>query len=290
MEFKLKKFQNALNVTRLANIHYFEFTEQYHTDNDRHEFRELVYVDNGSIYVSAEGYSGRLDKNQLIIHKSLEQHSLYCEAQTPPDVIIIGFECDCPELDRFSCTPATLPPEQVRALTEVIKEGRTVFLPPYDVPNLKDMKKRTDFPFGADQMIKLRLEIFLIGLIRSVTVSPDRKDGGAEDGKMREIHDYIENNFYKNITLDELCFIFNTNKTTLCGHFKRVYGTTVIDYVNECRVKKAKVYLRAGDRNVTQIASALGFASIHYFSRIFKKYEHMSPTEYSMTIKSKLGI
>ena len=101
----------------------------------------------------------------------------------PPDVIIIGFECDCPELDRFSCTPATLPPEQVRALTEVIKEGRTVFLPPYDVPNLKDMKKRTDFPFGADQMIKLRLEIFLIGLIRSVTVSPDRKDGGAEDGK-----------------------------------------------------------------------------------------------------------
>ena len=58
MEFKLKKFQNALNVTRLANIHYFEFTEQYHTDNDRHEFRELVYVDNGSIYVSAEGVFG----------------------------------------------------------------------------------------------------------------------------------------------------------------------------------------------------------------------------------------
>ena len=120
MEFKLKKFQNALNVTRIANIHYFEFTEQYHTDNDRHEFRELVYIDNGSIYVSAEGYSGKLNKNQLIIHKSLEQHSLYCDAQTPPNVIIIGFECDCPELDRFSCLPATLSLEQVRALTEVI--------------------------------------------------------------------------------------------------------------------------------------------------------------------------
>ena len=44
-------------------------------------------------------------------------------------------------------------------------------------------------------MIKLRLEIFLIGLIRSVTVSPGQRDGSTDDGKMREIREYIENNF-----------------------------------------------------------------------------------------------
>ena len=80
MEFSLKGFENVLSVTRLANIHYFEFNEQYHTANDRHAFRELVYVDNGSIFVNAENYSGELKKNEIIIHKSLELHSIYCNA------------------------------------------------------------------------------------------------------------------------------------------------------------------------------------------------------------------
>ncbi len=290
MEFKLKEFESVINVTRLANIHYFEFTEQYHTANDKHEFRELVYVDNGSIYVNSDGYSGKLFKNQLIIHKSFEQHSLYCDAQVPPNVIIIGFECSSAELDYFSCTPTMLTSQLIRALTEVIKEGRTVFLPPYDIPNVRDMKKRSDYPFGADQMIKLRLEIFLIGLVRSVIDIPTAAEGFDESGKMREIHDYIQNNFCKNITLDELCFIFNTNKTTLCSKFKEAYGSTVIEYVNQLRIREAKMLLRLGEKNVTQIAASLGFNSVHYFCRSFRKSEHMSPTEYSLTIKSKLGM
>lgn len=290
MEYKLKRFENAVNVTRLANIHYFEFTEQYHTENDCHEFRELVYVDNGEIYVNAEGYSGKLCKNQLIIHKNLEQHSLSCENRVPPNVIIIGFECACAELDRFSFSPVTLTPELIRALTEVVREGRTVFLPPYDVPYVTDMKKRRDYPFGADQMIRLRLEIFLIGLIRNAADAPPADEAFSDSGRMRELYEYIENNFCRNIMLDELCFLFNTNKTTLCKRFKEAYGFTVIEYINRRRIREAKVLLRAGEKNVTQIASQLGFNSVHYFCRSFRKYEHMTPTEYSLTIKSKLGI
>ena len=60
MEYKLKTFQIQLTVSRIANIHYFEFTHNYNTKDDRHAFCELVYVDSGSLHIRAENFSGTL--------------------------------------------------------------------------------------------------------------------------------------------------------------------------------------------------------------------------------------
>ena len=56
--------------------------------------------------------------------------------------------------------------ELQKMIAEIIKEARTVYLPPYDIPNLKDMKKRKKFAFGADQLIKNYLQIFLIKAVQ----------------------------------------------------------------------------------------------------------------------------
>jgi AraC-like DNA-binding protein len=289
MEYKLKRFQNVINVSKIANIHYFEFTNEYHTFKDSHFFRELIYVDNGTVNVEAESYCGVLQKNNIIIHKEGEVHSLTCSDDDAPSVIIIGFECSSPELDVFSSHPTFLSEDMQKLLTEIIKEGRSVFLPPYDVPNLTDMKKRKDYPFGADQMIKLKMETFLIELIRKGIQEEASDSAPSVSGtKINEIHSYITENFKETISLDELCFIFGTNKTTICKSFKKTYGVTVVDYINHLRIKEAKKLLREGKFNQTQISAMVGFSSIHYFSKIFKKNEKIPPTQYIKTIKAKL--
>lgn len=290
MEFKLKQFKKHIEVSRIANIHYFEFTRQYHTFKDNHPFRELIYVDSGLINVESENYSGVLTKNSMIIHKAGETHSLTCVDDNAPSVIIIGFECNCPELDIFSNTPVTLTHDRQKLLTDIIKEGRTVFLPPYDVPNLTDMKKRKDFPFGADQMIKLKLETLFIELIRSTNSTLSTAETVVTNTKINEIYDYINENFREPISLDELCFLYSTNKTTLCSHFKKTYGDTVINYINSLKMREAKRLLREGKYNLTQISSILGFSSIHYFSRLFKLSQGISPSNYIKTIKSRLEV
>lgn len=290
MDFKLKKFKKAVNVTRIANIHYFEFTGEYETFKDKHSFRELVYTDTGKIKVESENYSGILNAGQYIIHKADETHSLSCIEDIAPNVIIIGFECETPELDEFSVDINTLPENCQRLLADIVKEGRTVFMPPYDQPNLKDMKKRKSYPFGADQMVKLKLETFLIELVRSKSaVSNDMLKSGI-NSRIGEIYSYINENFKENVTLDELCFFSGTNKTTLCTEFKKAYGETIVNYINKLRIKEAKKLLREGNFNLTQIAEYVGFSSVHYFSRMFKQREKMSPTDYIKTIKSKLEI
>lgn len=288
MEFKLKRFEKALEVTKIANIHYFEFIKQYHTFKDRHSFRELLYVDSGFIIAESENFSGMVKENQMLIHKADETHSLTCPENEASNVIIIGFECNSFELDSFSDQPVTLNDDQKKLLTEIIKEGRNVFMPPYDVPNQKDMKKKKEYPFGADQLIKLKLETLFIELIRSKTSGVNEENRDILDDKIHEIRKYLDENFKENMTLSELCFLFGTNKTTLCSKFRSSYGETVISYINKLKIKEAKKLLRKGEYNLTEISAIVGFSSVHYFSRIFKQYENKSPSNYIKTIKSRL--
>lgn len=292
MDFKLQKCKIQMNVTRIANIHYFEFTNEYHTSKDAHNFCELIYVDKGTLTVDAENFNGDLSVNQLIIHRPNEVHSLSTSDTVAPNVIIIGFECESDALIPFSQAPVLLTSEHIKALARIMAEGMSIYEPPYDIPNTTYMKKRRDFPFGADQMIKIGLESFLITLVRDFSESEGTKEisGDSTLGNIQAIHQYITENYNTKITLDNLCFLFGTNKTTLCKSFRQEYGTTILNYINSLKIREAKSLLRKNQATETQIAESLGYESIHYFCRQFKKATGQTPKEYARSIRSKLNI
>ena len=284
MEFVLKSFKMDLKITRLANIHYFEFTSNYHTVNDSHEFCELVYVDKGNIEISSDHYTGILYQNQMILHGANQNHSLTCNEEIAPNIIIIGFECKSEALDGLTRSPLTLTEDLQKMLAEIIKEARAVYLPPYNVPNLKNMKKRKEFAFGADQLIKNYLQIFLIKCLRlfeetkSSSIASKKED--VEKSQIYEVKRYLDENYRQKITLEELCFLFNTNKTSLSVHFKQAFDKTIIEYLNALRIKNTKALLREGKYTLTQIADLMHMSSVHYLTALFKKHTGMSPTEY----------
>ncbi len=281
MEFKLQEFDTPLLITRIANVHYFEFTSEYQTIDDSHDFCELLYVDKGSICVYADNYSGILSNNQFIIHKANEIHSLKCNENIFPHVIIIGFECNSEELNIFSKAPVTLPAAHRKMLADVMKEGMNVFAPPYDIPNTLEMKKRKEYPFASEQMLKLNLEAFLISLIREREhLTTDSEAEIQQNKPLSEICKYISEHYTEKILLDNICFLFGTNKTTLCQNFKEEYGITILSYIDQLKIKDAKKLLRTQKLSITQIAEKLGFSSIHYFCRYFKKHTGISPSEY----------
>ncbi len=290
MKFSLKTFKTELAVERIANIHYFEFVEKYYTVDDSHNFCELLYVDNGSIMVKSENYTGLVSHNQLIIHQSNEIHSLMCKEDVAPNVIIIGFECKCDKLEFFSKKPVLLSADHKKMLVEIMQEGMNTYEPPYDTITL-DMKKRKSPVYGSDQMLKIKMESFLITLIRDFGVADESlKKISDEASKVQGVWQYINEHFTEKILLDNLCFLFGTNKTTLCRNFKDTFGLSVNEYINSLKAKEAKRMLREGELSITQISEKLGFNSIHYFCRFFKKATGQSTREYCKSIKSKLHI
>ena len=289
MQYVLKDFETAVSVTRIANIHYFEFTDQYKTHSDAHDFCELIYIDKGALAIESEGFSGTLTDGCMLIHRAGEMHSLSCTGGLAPGVIIIGFSCDSAELSHFSKNPTLLCAKEKRLLSEILKDGMSVYMPPYDMPNTADMKKRESYPFCADQLLKNHLEELLISLIRR------KKDEGSfldvsDSGNtvVSHITQYINEHFTERIALDSLCFLFATNKTTVCREFKREHGKTVLEYVNALKIKEAKRLLRMQKYTATEVAEMVGFSSLHYFSRAFKSVTGNSPKKYLETVLSRL--
>lgn len=283
MEYNLKQFDMPVVVSRLANIHYFELRDDYFTVPDSHSFCELLYVDKGKIWVDSDSFSGELTHGECIVHMADEKHSFRCTGSIAPNLIIIGFECESSALFPLSEKPIIFTASRKKLLAKVVKDGMSVYAPPYGVPNTLDMKKREKYPFGADQMIKLRLENLLILLVRDSMTGSKKYERKCIDGVF-DIYQYITEHYTEKITLDNLAFLFGTNKTTLCKSFKEKYNTTILEFINELRINEAKKLLSEKKLSITEISERLGFASLHYFSRIFKSKEGISPGEYADSI------
>ena len=92
---------------------------------------------------------------------------------------------------------------------------------------------------------------------------------------------YINENYTENIQLDDIAHHTSFSKQYCMRLFKKYMNTTINDYVIELRMKHAAYLLRDTYMNVNEAADYLGFSSVSYFSRVFKKYHGVSPSEYS---------
>lgn len=288
MEFVKKNLNETIIINGIVNVHFFEFIKDYQTINDKHPFYELVFVSSGKLTINSEDFNGDLEKNKLIIHRENEYHSLSCNNESNNTVIIIGFTCKTGnEIERFSKAPITLSDFEIKKLAEIIKEARNVFAPPYNVP-IYNMKKKKNAPYGSEQMLKILLEYFLIGLLRNSYEQENAEEIlTTEKLNVNEIVDYINDNYLEKITIDELSFIFRTNRSTLCKEFKNLTGLTISSYINQKKTELAKNKIVNTNKTFTEIADQLNFESIHYFTKFFKKMTGVSPKAYRKSFKNK---
>ncbi len=91
---------------------------------------------------------------------------------------------------------------------------------------------------------------------------------------------YINANYTRKISLDELCAELNMSKQYCMRIFKRHLHTTINDYILATRMKHAAYCLRYTYMNVNETSNYLGFSSVSYFSRVFKDYYGVAPSEY----------
>lgn len=276
MEYVTKKLYDTLHVSGIVNLHFFTFDNDFTTEGERHPFYELVFVNAGKLHISSEDYSGELEKNQMIIHRAGEEHSLRCTEGMEPSVIIIGFECSSGLIDCFSAFPILLGDAAIKRLAEIVKEGRNVFKPPYNTP-VYDMKKKKHQPLGAEQLLRLSLESFLLLLLREYPAADGAEDKSEAPAAIHEVVSYVSANYLERMTIDELAFLFKTNRATLCREFKRETGMTLVSFINERKVAKAKEKILHTEKTFTEIAEEMNFESIHYFTRFFKKMTGLTP-------------
>jgi iron complex transport system substrate-binding protein len=99
---------------------------------------------------------------------------------------------------------------------------------------------------------------------------------------------YIHDHYKEPITLDHLAQVLNYSAKNLSKVFKKQTGYSLIDYVIQVRINKAKELLNHTDATIQEIAESIGYPDRLYFTRIFKKHSGVSPGSFKeMTKKSR---
>lgn len=98
--------------------------------------------------------------------------------------------------------------------------------------------------------------------------------------KVHEVANYIINHSNDCSSLDALAKRFFVSKCYLSRIFKEVTGFTVNEYINIHRIQKAQELLINSKYNITEISELLGYESITYFEKVFKKYTETTPLKY----------
>ena len=94
------------------------------------------------------------------------------------------------------------------------------------------------------------------------------------------IADYIEENYTRDISLTDAACAMHYSDPYFCKIFKDCFGKSFVLYLTELRVEKSKELLADITVNVKDICTKVGFRDSNYYTKVFKRMEGMTPTEY----------
>lgn len=108
----------------------------------------------------------------------------------------------------------------------------------------------------------------------------EKKKETKEQKPITEARKYIQEHYLEPLKLEDVSKHIGFNATYFSSVFKKETGKNFLDYVTELRMNKAKQLLCSGEMSVNDVAEAVGYQDLKYFSRLFKKNAGISPSDY----------
>ncbi|GAB6168371.1 response regulator transcription factor [Clostridium carnis] len=97
---------------------------------------------------------------------------------------------------------------------------------------------------------------------------------------INKVKQYVEENYKEDMSLSDIAKELHIDYYYLSHYFKSQTNENLSIYINKVRVEKAKIYLADNKNPISKISEMVGFSEHNYFSKIFKKYTNLTPSEY----------
>lgn len=293
MEYTPLKMERLLRIEKLYSLHYFQFAAGYIFPGEKHNFWEMVYIDRGEADIGAGKQVIRLRQGQMIFHRPNEFHSIWANSATGPNIMVLSFGCTWGALKTLSGRALTLDAHMRGLLRQLIAEGKQCFGPVLDISGQRALTPIESAPAGSQQMIALLLEQILLLLFRQTQEgqeapkqeAPHLTDEQNAADLTNQLTGLMREHLDGSLSFEEICRQSGLSQTALKACFRRYNRMGVMEYYQRLRIEEARRLLREGRLNVTQTAEALGYSSIHAFSRQFKRLMGVTPLNYLRTIR-----
>src|SRR5699024_10871525 len=109
---------------------------------------------------------------QFIFHAPGEFHALRATGTSAPNLVVVSFYCDGPDMARFEGRVDNAGDAERALMARIVEEGAAAFSTPLDDPATTAMERSPDAPFGAEQLLGAAIEGLLISLLRRDGAAP----------------------------------------------------------------------------------------------------------------------
>jgi transcriptional regulator GlxA family with amidase domain len=101
-----------------------------------------------------------------------------------------------------------------------------------------------------------------------------------QDDSVKKAQDFIEGNYSRKITVEELSALFAVGRRSLERRFKQATGNTVSEYIQRVKIEAAKKGFEASRKNVHEVMYDVGYSDTKAFRTVFRRITGMSPIDY----------
>ncbi len=263
-----KSIKPQITIPELYAYYYSVKSPGYHFDGECHSHFELTFVDNGSLETTIEKSSFSLNSYNLIFYAPHQHHTQKITSDKPCSYLTLIFDLHCenysPLLNKvFICSR-----DHYQVLTKI--SHASVSTDPY-----------------SKELMLIYLQELIILLLQGEkqeikAINPIRQH--FENEMLEEILSYIHANTNQTITVEEICRIFSISRSSLQHLFKSNLKVAPKRYISNLKLEKSKLLIKEQRYTLSEIASMLGFNSIHYFSRKFTQTFNITPSDYAKKI------
>ena len=248
---------NSCAVTVLNNKDYFTFRKDGRVDY------QIIYIYSGVCHLVLNGKPTLVEEGNIIVFLPHErQQYTYKKSES-----------------TVACYVHFTGKEAERLVSDFSKDDKRIFYVGVDT-NIKNLYQNITFERSVKkegysdlcigyflQLLTLLKRNYIAHGVQKRTIIPD-------------VCSYMSETMEQFMTVADYANHFNLSASRFAHFFREAVGQTPLDYLNMLRIDKAKSYLRHTNLSISEISVELGFSSLNYFSRVFKKRVGMTPSEY----------
>lgn len=263
-EYAKSQVRNIVTVTSIVTALRADLRSRI-ARTEAHDFPEIFFMAEGQGHTTVNGTRHDVKAGQMILYAANSVHG----EGTGGIAEIISFETATPIPQHLCDRVITLTGEQIIRLRSIVQQ--TVPLLEHRV-GIRGMVFKAHVDPYTVQRIKNELELFLLELI-----CPAER---YELQKMNALTDYMMRNLHRSLTVHEICLELGMSESSLKRLVQQTCGQSPLAYFTDLKIAQAEWLILHSAMNMTQIAEQLGFSSVHYFSRVFKRKNGKAPTQF----------
>ena len=234
-----------------------------------HNETELVLVESGELELTLDHNVSTLTKGEIAIIPCKVIHNLYTKKQSKTFVMKLFPIVDLEEIQLKNYILSEKDehyPEIFRLIQSIINE---------------DKNKDSEYTLAVNIYAQQIFLFILRQLKQPLSDTRDKTRILKESNFLKEINAYLEENYKRNISLEEISKQSGLTKSYFCRYFKTVTGTSFWNYYTLFRLEKAVELIKNNEsKNIISVALDCGFNNVRSFNKAFKEYYLKTPSEY----------